>query len=68
MGRDATLGGNSRPATNSVYQTSRPRNLYRESANAAMEPSPTDSAVATTAMSALLPTFSQKEAEVRMVL
>ena len=44
---------------------SRPRNVYRDSANAAIAPSPTASAVAITAITALLRRKRQKSGDVR---
>ncbi len=52
---------------NRVKTTSRPRKTYRDSANAAIEPSPTASTVATVAISALFPRNSQNAALVRIV-
>ncbi len=67
-GSEATLAGNSRPIANIMYQASRPGNLYRASANDAIAPSPTARPVTTTEISALLPRFCQKVAEVRIDL
>lgn len=60
------LSGNNSPAVNSRNNPSRPRKTYRDSAKAAIEPSTTASAVATTAMIALFWTACQNTAEVRI--
>jgi pimeloyl-ACP methyl ester carboxylesterase len=59
IGSAAVLSGNSSPAMNNRNNPSRPRKAYRDSAKAAIEPSTTASAVATTAMIALFWTARQ---------
>ncbi len=67
-GRLATLAGKSSPIMNVPKIASRPRNSYRESANAAIAPRPTASVVATTAMKALLASSCQNMVEVMIEL
>ena len=64
-GRAAALAGNSRPVMKKTKSASRPRNEYRDSANEAIAPNPTDRPVATTATSAVLPRDCQKNDELR---
>lgn len=62
-GSAAAFSGHSRPIANTRNRPSRPRNEYRDSANAAIEPSTRTSAVTSTATSALLASGCQNADE-----